>query len=140
MPYKDKAARKVYALKHSRLPSQRERQRRYREEHPEYNKSSNPIKRKSHLKSRYGITDSDYMDLLAKQSGGCAVCKSVVPNNGKGDTWFDVDHDHGTGKVRGLLCRNCNVTLGTLEKKRELIVLLEEYLLLHKETEKVGEA
>ncbi len=131
MPYKDEAYRKVYVRMHSQLPEQRERQRRYRLEHPDYNKSSNPIKRTSHLKTRYGITDDDYRRMLARQGGGCAVCKVTTPNNGKGNAWFDVDHDHSTGKVRGLLCRNCNVTLGTLEKKRSLMVLLEQYLFIH---------
>jgi Recombination endonuclease VII len=71
--------------------------------------------------------------MLAKQGGGCAICKSVFSNNGKGNAWFDVDHDHTTGRVRGLLCRDCNVTVGVVEKKSAKISLIHEYLALHLE-------
>lgn len=54
----------------------------------------------------YGITKVEYDVMAAAQGGQCAIC---------GDTFNEtacVDHDHKTGKVRGLLCNPCNIGLG----------------------------
>jgi len=62
---------------------------------------------------KYGITESDYARLLEAQGGRCAICGTDSPPPGKaGSTHLCVDHDHGTGKIRGLLCRHCNSALG----------------------------
>ena len=50
----------------------------------------------------YGLSRADYDALLAHQRGVCAIC------GGRRTYALDVDHDHATGKVRGLLCRQCN--------------------------------
>lgn len=66
----------------------------------------------SSLKSRYGITIDDYILLFESQNGVCAICglpERVL--NGKQKP-LSVDHDHETGKVRGLLCNDCNRGLG----------------------------
>jgi hypothetical protein len=67
---------------------------------------------RNHLK-RYGITLEDYECLLAEQGGNCAICGNHPPD--KGASRLSVDHDHGTGQVRGLLCRRCNTMLGLIE-------------------------
>ena len=59
---------------------------------------------------KYGLTDEDYEQMLAAQGGVCAICESPDP---RASAW-QVDHDHKTGRVRGLLCRPCNVALGLL--------------------------
>jgi len=70
------------------------------------------------LKRYYGITVDDYHRMLAEQGGGCAICGSRNPTNGSRlykrirRTVFDVDHDHKTGMVRGLLCTVCNRLVG----------------------------
>ena len=76
---------------------------------------------------RYGMTDADYEALFLAQEGKCAVCKTDTP--GKGRRYFDVDHDHISGKVRGLLCHVCNKYVGSFENARRLAV--EDYLKLH---------
>ena len=53
-----------------------------------------------------GVTDDEYARLLAAQGGGCAIC-----GNPPKTRRLDVDHDHRTGKVRGLLCHRCNRAL-----------------------------
>lgn len=57
------------------------------------------------IRSRYGLSRAEYLALVAKQCGRCAICEQPQK------TWH-VDHDHVTGAVRGLLCRYCNVGLG----------------------------
>ena len=55
-----------------------------------------------------GVTDEDYALLLASQGGGCAIC-----GNPPRTRRLHVDHDHKTGRIRGLLCFTCNhFTLG----------------------------
>lgn len=68
--------------------------------------------RRRELQVKYGITLEDYQDLLDRQGGGCAICTGPPT---KGFRCFDVDHDHETGVVRGLLCRRCNTALGYIE-------------------------
>lgn len=74
-------------------------------EHSRKQYASNPdIKRDYVLRYRYGITLEDYKALLVKQNNACAICfKRCI--TGKE---LAVDHHHGTGEVRGLLCYNCN--------------------------------
>lgn len=52
------------------------------------------------------MTEAEYQVILARQSGGCAICNAVPEYR------LRVDHCHETGRVRGLLCHSCNVGLG----------------------------
>jgi hypothetical protein len=61
------------------------------------------------LKANYGMTLEEFNKLVETQGNACAICSTSIPG-GRG-TWH-VDHDHKTGKVRGLLCNACNVGLG----------------------------
>lgn len=84
--------------------------------------------RAGHLKERYGVTSSQYRLMLESQKGGCAICGSTNPK-GKGSTiYFAVDHDHATGKVRGLLCKNCNTALGLMADNPEILRAGARYL------------
>lgn len=67
-------------------------------------------KRSYHLRIRYGILIEHYERLLREQRGHCAIC-GASPSRSR----LAVDHDHRTGKVRGLLCFSCNYRLGQLE-------------------------
>jgi hypothetical protein len=62
------------------------------------------------LKRRYGITVEEYDELLSQQEGRCAICYRIVEET------LCVDHNHVTGKIRGLLCTRCNRSLGWLER------------------------
>lgn len=66
--------------------------------------------RKARLKLYYGLTPEQYDAMALAQDGKCAICKKVV--DGDHHERLHVDHDHTTGNVRGLLCRECNVMLG----------------------------
>lgn len=68
----------------------------------------------------YGITPEDYLEMWQAQGGLCAICLSAC-KAGR----LCVDHDHETGRVRGLLCRACNVQVGVVENYGERV---REYL------------
>lgn len=92
-------------------------------------KAKNPEKyfwqrRNAHLIRTFGITHNDYDELLRGQGGGCAICGIVAGARRK----LAVDHDAATGKVRGLLCENCNRAIGQLGHDPERIVRAAEYL------------
>lgn len=90
-------------------------QREWTRDNPEYQREwrkSNPDKiatynRKQQLR-RYGLTPERYAEMLEEQAHGCAICGDP-PAEGK---ILNVDHDHKSGKVRGLLCHGCNTALG----------------------------
>lgn len=77
-------------------------------------------------RKRYGITLEDYERMLREQGGRCRICRADKQGK-KADRRFHVDHDHGTGKVRGLLCTRCNVSLGWYEQwKKQALQYLRE--------------
>lgn len=83
-----------------------------------------------HAMARYGITVEDYQRMLGAQGGVCAICGSDDPKMRKGARQrFCVDHDHETGRVRGLLCMPCNTALGGFrddpERLRKAVTYLE---------------
>jgi len=67
-------------------------------------------RRKATIKSVYGLSWTDYQALLAYQDNVCAICRTDQPGRNH-DNW-SIDHDHETGKIRGLLCHACNVGIG----------------------------
>ena len=75
------------------------------------------------LRLKYGITLSDYEFMLASQEGGCKVC-GLAPTKHR----LHVDHCHATGKVRGLLCQPCNVSIGKMRESPELLRALATYI------------
>lgn len=64
------------------------------------------------LNYRYGIGLAEYRALVEKQDGKCAICAAAEP--GGNFTKWAVDHCHGSGRVRGLLCAACNMGIGQL--------------------------
>ena len=111
---REAAAKKLYYHRH-KVKILAEIKRRW-DNDPKWQERQLQVKRDSLLRTRYGITRERYDSMLEAQGGGCAICTRKIPGNGHGDRYFDVDHCHDTGKVRGLLCRQCNVLLGQLEK------------------------
>ncbi len=99
--------------------------RNYRLRHPERFKSN---ARNSKLKLCYGINTVIYEELLLKQNGCCAICNNPEINN----AYLSVDHDHETGVVRELLCKNCNSAIGLLKDNINLLYSAIDYLKKHK--------
>jgi hypothetical protein len=80
--------------------------------------------RERHLIRKYGINFIDYKRILKQQMGVCAICGIPEPEH----KMFDVDHDHKTGKVRGLLCTNCNRMLGHARDNGVILRNAADYL------------
>ena len=88
-------------------------QRAYRKINKRYTVGA--YRRKYLLKGKYGITEDDYNSLLEKQKHRCGICGSKNSGNRHGTAFFSIDHCHITGKIRGLLCDNCNRGIGLLQ-------------------------
>lgn len=83
--------------------------------------------RKSALKTKYGITLEDFDHMLMEQDNKCAICKKREVFNESGKE-LAVDHDHVTGRVRGLLCQVCNQALGMFGDSQEVLESAIAYL------------
>ncbi len=77
----------------------------------EYYKANLPAIKSYKLRGKYGITLDDYNEMFIKQDGKCAICGN---HQSEIKTTLVVDHCHSTGKIRGLLCGNCNRGIGML--------------------------
>ena len=86
------------------------------------------LSRKQILKG-YGLTPDQYDILLESQNGVCAICGKPETRVLKGKLCeLAVDHDHKTGRVRGLLCVRCNLGIGSFGDSSELTQKAVEYL------------
>jgi hypothetical protein len=85
-------------------------------------------KRNYHLKKTYNITTEVYDVLLLKQNGQCAICKK---NQSDIKRRLSVDHSHSNGKVRGLLCYNCNTAIGYFKENISCFLEAIKYLQYH---------
>ena len=78
-------------------------------------------------RKKYGITLAQKHEMLAAQGGRCAIC--LIDNPTTFRPWH-VDHDHATGKVRGILCHHCNMAAGAVKDNPTTAMRLVAYLLL----------
>jgi hypothetical protein len=93
--------------------------RRYREAKPE-------ITKRTRLKSVYGLTFEEFVLMFSMQDGRCLICGRVFA--GQFDPFLHVDHDHATGRVRGLLCHVCNKALGAFGESPDRLRRAATYL------------
>jgi len=85
--------------------------------------------RKKHLKETYGLTIEEYDQMFEKQNGICAICgKREMTKNQYGVRRLGVDHNHKTGKIRGLLCHKCNTMLGYADENISILLGATIYL------------
>lgn len=106
---------------YARMPDAKKKgvSRRSRDWHREHPGASRDIR----LKSMYGVTEADVAQMYADQHGICPVC-------GKPLTWDEknIDHNHETGRVRGLVHSYCNTGVGFLDNYRGRISEIMAYL------------
>ena len=82
--------------------------------------------RSTRMMRKYGITIEVYDRMLSLQGGKCAICGRSTPT--RGDGMLQVDHDHKTGEVRGLLCSPCNTVLGYIRDNPDALRAAVAYL------------
>jgi hypothetical protein len=80
------------------------------------------------LKRKFGITAEQYAGMLVAQGGACAICETKDTRPWK---YFVVDHDHATGRVRGLLCPACNTCIGQARDDSNILREAAHYLEAH---------
>ena len=110
-----------------------EYQRKYREINSERVKE---LSRKTHIMRKFGITIEEYDAMFSAQNGVCAICENICATGYK----LAVDHNHTTGKIRALLCKNCNTAIGLLKENTDTMTKAIKYLEFHNfvdSTEKV---
>lgn len=78
---------------------------------------------------KQGIDAAEAENALVAHAGRCAICTTTSPG-GKGR--WPIDHDHATGRVRGVLCRSCNIGIGLFRDDSELVRRAALYLEFHK--------
>ena len=106
------------------------RQKRWRDAHPEEHRAKVKAWRKAHpereharkIKYQYGLSQDEFSILLFSQRSVCAICRQPFTETPL------VDHDHETGKVRGLLCNSCNLGLGVFKNNSARLRLAAKYL------------
>tara|TARA_R110000796_G_C14249860_1_gene398432 strand:+ start:96 stop:485 length:390 start_codon:yes stop_codon:yes gene_type:complete len=84
--------------------------------------------RKEESLKQYNLTFSDYDKMLEEQGGKCKICGTTEPRGQSKAGRFYVDHNHDTGKVRGLLCNDCNTGLGLFKDSKILLIDAIKYL------------
>jgi hypothetical protein len=104
--------------------------KKYEEERRARLKTEDPhFDRRRDLKRKYGMTPEEWDEIFLAQKESCKICGVGNPG-GKG--FWHVDHDHETGKVRGILCNGCNLGLGHFKDSVENLRKAQDYLLGNK--------
>lgn len=88
------------------------------------------LARKSVLMRRWGILPDEYERVLESQNRKCAICKT---DQSELDRALAVDHDHQTGMRRGLLCTECNLSVGRLRDDPAFALAIHKYLTIWNE-------
>jgi len=121
---KQKIAAKAKTFREENPEVMRERYDRHKEKHPMGNRTAQ-------WKYRYGISLDEVQTKFESQGGRCACCEEEIPHytefKGKNHL-FHIDHNHDTGKIRGLLCTKCNTGLGLFNEDIDLIKSAIAYL------------
>ncbi len=79
--------------------------------------------RQQHLRKKFGLSVEEWARRSAEQHDLCAICRSALPT--------DTDHDHETGRLRGLLCNGCNLGLGHFRDDPDRLLSAVDYLARH---------
>lgn len=108
---------KVFVYSEADAPSNRKARRRDKR-----------ARRIEQVATTYGLSEEDYLQMIDAQGNKCAICEQK-----KEGKVLCVDHDHKSGKVRGLLCHNCNVGLGNFKDDPKIIVSAIGYLQKYQE-------
>lgn len=113
----DKLKQRLYSKRHRQTAAWRASVARYRQS-AKYRAVNWRAKIRKH-----GLSVEQFERLLSDQGGGCALC-----GGRNADRRLAIDHDHETGRIRGLLCSRCNTALGLLRDSVDLLTRAVAYL------------
>lgn len=127
---KSKDTRKAYRSLHRKERAAYNKD--YRARHPAetialrraYRMTHEHVQRSRDLRVRFGLSVHEFEALLAAQGGVCVICKKANWRKRRPH----VDHDHASGKIRGILCFNCNGALGHIHDNPEILRAMINYL------------
>lgn len=84
------------------------------------------------IKSRFNLEEQELRDMMDSQKGCCPICNgSLIDPSSDSTKQFGIDHNHKTGKVRGLLCMHCNAMLGQAMDSPRVLLAGHNYLVQH---------
>lgn len=109
------------------------RQKYARDKHTKYGTAKKRQGKNSKLLLNFGINLDQFESMLAKQGHCCAICNAKFSEMFKREGGAQVDHDHETGAVRGLLCGCCNRAIGQFKDNIETLRSAAQYLESHKQ-------
>lgn len=92
----------------------------------------NARRRSSYLVRQYGITESERTAIIEAQGGVCPICERTPMKRGAfgSKLGFHIDHDHETGRIRGILCNDCNIGLGLFRDDPSILDRASRYLMV----------
>ena len=138
MPYKDPIKRLEYARAYNKdwyLKNTEEKRQYYLKNKQHIKGLYDKQKLRRHYNNhkhnllKYGITIEEYNELLERQNHVCAICMGKETRTLGGTLCrLSVDHQHGNGKIRGLLCVKCNAAVAFLGDNPELVMRVLSYL------------
>lgn len=103
----------------------------FRKETRKYRTDCTPCRSTASAAARYGVSVDDVLALAEKQGHRCAVCgvhKDELDHASFKHNPLVIDHDHVTGRVRGLLCPHCNLVLGNARDRVDVLANAIAYL------------
>jgi len=139
---------RVYNTDYEKVPKL-EQKRRYRVKNKDkikqrsekyYKEKKDSVIKNCNLKTNYNITVEDFNKMLEEQKHVCLICKlpeTAKTNSRQNTRKLNVDHCHKTGKVRGLLCSNCNRALGMFKDNIQNLNNAIDYLNKNKEQDEI---
>lgn len=108
------------------LQQERERRRKNRTKVNEYARLRYQLYKQKELDrirfKKYGITGEEFREIVERQGLKCPICDRDIRNN------LSVDHDHKTGKIRGIICNGCNLSIGNAGDSPERLRAMALYL------------
>lgn len=87
-----------------------------------------PVKNREYNLKRYGLTFEQFEAMHKEQKGLCFICGRPPQGRGRNEQVLHIDHDHGSGRVRKLLCSRCNKVLGFVKDDPALLLKMVQYL------------
>jgi hypothetical protein len=124
MKNREKITARTRAWRQANPERAREHERNWRERNPERYKE---LRRRANYRHNFGLELEEIEAMIEAQGGVCPICEVDISLGGKAGA--HVDHEHDTGRIRGITCCNCNVGLGKFKDNPEFLKSAARYLI-----------